>query len=473
MHKPIIFKELSINFKHTTCIDCFSAQVNYGDRIAIIGKNGSGKTSLLNVMLDKLEPSSGAVLIPDDVKITHVAQVIEDHNILSGGQRFNKSLTKAISASPNVLLLDEPTNHLDKKNRKSLMLMLNRFAGTLIIVTHDAELLRHCVGTLWSIEHTSIQIFSGYYDDYRREQQLKKRALEQKLAKLHRDKKQTHESLMQEQHRAAKSKASGKKSIDNRKWPTVVSKAKVGRSEKTSGRKKSAIMQQKDTLLDELNLLNMPETILPTFSLPPTKHANEVLLMINDGKIGYLNNEHLLSNIYLSVSNGERVAIHGANGSGKTTLIKAILDRDNVHKEGEWQVLSRQYIGYLDQHYRNIPKDISVLEALSSYVIDWDTTQCRRHLADFLFKGNDGVNINTNHLSGGERVRLSLAMIAANPPKLLILDEITNNLDIETMSHVKNVIAAYPGAILVISHSDDFLHAIRIDKFINVEEFAT
>ncbi len=132
------------------------------------------------------------------------------------------------------------------------MRMLQSYPGTLIVVSHDTELLRNCIDTLWHIDHGKIHVFSGNYDDYIRELRGRRASIEQELARLDRQKKDMHHDLMKEQKRAAKSKTKGEKSIHQRKWPTVVSNAKAGRAEETSGRKKSAIDHKKQDLTDRL-----------------------------------------------------------------------------------------------------------------------------------------------------------------------------------------------------------------------------
>ena len=175
-----------------------------------------------------------------------------------------------------------------------------------------------------------------------------------------------------------------------------------------------------------------------------------------------------MQGIHLSLSSNEKMAITGDNGSGKTSLLKAILDDATVIKTGEWVLPKQDDIGYLDQHYTNVSSDKSVLQLLSECVPEWHATEVRRHLSDFLFRGNDSVNTLACHLSGGEKARLSLALIAAKPPKLLILDEITNNLDLETLEHVTQILKSYPAAMMVISHDKNFLADIDIDTTIEL-----
>ncbi|MDQ5899648.1 MAG: transporter ATP-binding protein, partial [Pseudomonadota bacterium] len=267
MHKPILINDLGLSFPQKSCFANFNAKIRFGNRIAIIGNNGSGKSTLLKILQGKQEPSHGEIIIPADVIFGYVPQVIEDFNSLSGGERLQKSLTKALALEPNVLILDEPTNHLDRLSRKSLMRMLQGYAGTLIIVSHDAELLRHCINILWHINKGEIHSFSGNYDDYLAEFELHRTSIEQELAKTSRQKKEMHQSLMKEQQRAVTSRAKGEKSIAKRKWPTIVSKTKVLRSQETSGKKKARIEGKKQDLIDKLSSLQSGEKIIPKFSL--------------------------------------------------------------------------------------------------------------------------------------------------------------------------------------------------------------
>jgi ATPase subunit of ABC transporter with duplicated ATPase domains len=201
----IQLKNLSLSFPHKTCFEDFSTDIYDGNRIAIIGRNGSGKSSLLEMIKD----------IPADINIGYVLQIIEDFDNLSGGQRFNKSLTKALSKSPDLLLLDEPTNHLDQSNRKSLIRMLNSYPGILIIASHDLELLNNYIDILWHINDGTITKFIGNYDDYMHELQAQRTSITKELSRLERQKDSMHLSLMKEQARASKSRKKGENLLAN------------------------------------------------------------------------------------------------------------------------------------------------------------------------------------------------------------------------------------------------------------------
>ena len=139
-----------------------------------------------------------------------------------------------------------------------------------------------------------------------------------------------------------------------------------------------------------------------------------MVVQISNGSVGYCEGQPLLSGIALSLACGERIAITGDNGSGKSTLIKAILGDESVYKTGDWHVIKREDIGYLDQHYGTLNPDKTVLETIADLVPNWPHAEVRRHLNDFLFRKNEEVNSPVSTLSGGEKARLSLAQIAAN-----------------------------------------------------------
>ena len=259
-----------------------------------------------------------------------------------------------------------------------------------------------------------------------------------------------------------------KKSIEQRKWPTVVSKAKALRAEKTSGQKKLAIDKKKQNLTKQLSDLRLPEIILPKFSLTTDTIGSGNLLSISGADIGYSKDKIILKNVNITLAGKERVAICGRNASGKSTLLKAILDQGQILKTGSWHLPRPEHIGYLDQHYSNLNPDLSIIEHIQELKPDWHEIDVRRHLNDFLFRKNEEVMQLVANLSGGEKARASLSLIAALTPRLLILDEITNHLDLETKEHVIQVLKEYPGAMMVISHEEDFLKAIGIDHIYKI-----
>lgn len=466
-HNPIQIKNLSLSFPNITCFEDFTTLIKYASRIAIIGRNGSGKSTLLKVLQGIVAPTDGTIKIPDGAKIGYIPQEIYEFDTLSGGQRLNAALTIVLSDAPNILLLDEPTNHLDRHNRTSLLRMIKAFHGTLIVVSHDPELLRDYIDTIWHIDNNKVHVFAGNYDDYIRGIHSQRNSIEHELAHLNRQKKDMHNSLMKEQQRAAKSKASGIKKLENKRWMKSTTDLKAMKAEKSQGGKLKTIDNRKHELIKKMSNLRLPEIIVPTFSLSTMDAGERTILAISEGSVGYDPLKPILENISLQLSAHDRIALIGDNGSGKSTILKGILGDPKIFKNGTWYVPKSANIGYLDQHYATLNPEISVLESIAELVPAWSHIEIRRHLNDFLFRKNHETNILVKYLSGGEKARLSLAIIAAKTPSLLLLDEITNNLDLESREHVIEVLYNYPGAMIVISHDDDFLNAIGVeDKLI-------
>jgi len=445
-HRPILIQDLTLSFAHKVCFENFSTTIHPGDRIAVIGQNGSGKSHLMRMLMSSAAPA----------KIGYVPQIVEEHGALSGGERFNKALSLALSLDPDLLCLDEPTNHLDSHNRHSLMRMLDRYRGTLIVITHDVELLRRGFDHLWHLHDQRVKVTRGSYDDYLDRQRSIREGLEGDLSTLKAERRQNHQDLMRDQERAKKKKIHGEKKYDGDK---LALRSAQGRGQLTTNKNRKRLAGNKDSILTALHDLRIPEIIRPTFTLSAAENTSRTpLVHVQDGVVGY--SQPFLKDLYLQLSSGERLWITGANGSGKTTLVRAILDDPQVNREGKWSVPRREEIGYLDQHYTCLRQELSALEELQMDAPHLKLSELREHLNRYLLRKNEEVTIKSRFLSGGEKVRLALAKIGAKTPKLLILDELTNNLDLETRAHVIQVLREFPGAMIVISHDSDFVQEI-------------
>jgi ATPase subunit of ABC transporter with duplicated ATPase domains len=464
MHKPIFLNHISLYFPNKICFEDFSAQIHPGSRIAIIGNNGSGKSILLKIIKGDITPSEGNVKNNQNIIFGYVPQLICEYEGLSGGEKFNKALSAVISQRPDILLLDEPTNHLDLKNRKSLIKMLNFYKSTLIVVSHDVELLRNSIDTLWHIDNGQIKISHGKYDDYYNTILQQRHDIENELNSLAKEKKETRKALMKEQERAKKSKQRGERLVEQKKWLPAVGDLKANYATRAAGKKSSSLTNRREALSECLSNLRLPEIIKPTFSLTAKDIGSKTIVYISNGQIGY-EDKIILSNINLSVSGREHFAIVGDNGSGKTTLMKAILNDSQIIKTGDWDLPNISDIGYLDQHYNSLDNSKTVLEALIDLAPNKAYAELRDLLNSFLFKKNEEINKKVLLLSGGERTRLALAKISLQTPKLLLIDEITNNIDLETKEHVAQVLKEYPGAMIIISHDSAFLEAINISHY--------
>lgn len=455
---------ISLYFSHKTCFSDFTTTIAWGQRIAITGDNGTGKSSLLRIVQGELAPSEGQLIRPPELGIGYVGQIQEQETSFSGGQRVNLALSRALGNARDLLLLDEPTNHLDAENRRSLTRMLNNYDGSVLLVTHDAVLMDQVCDTVWHIGGGRISIFQGRYTDFLAQQRLQNEAIEKQFTRLKHAQQDAHKTLMQEQERASHAKQRGIQSIQRSKWATIKSPAKLARGNTTAGHKRAELRQQRENLVAQSAQLVRDIIIEPQFHLTHAIKSSSHLVQISDGSVGYDNS--ILTGLFLTQKQEERIALSGRNGSGKSTLARAIMGDANLKRTGDWYLPAQQDIGYLDQHYANLNPQQTVLESLADVAPTWAELALRRHLSDFLFRQNGAVDVRVGRLSGGEKARLSLARIAARPPQLLILDELTNNLDRRVRQHVIEILQDYPGAMLLISHDEDFLRQLgRIRVF--------
>lgn len=464
----MVIKNICAAFGLKVLFDGFSASVPYGSKIALIGRNGAGKTALIKILAGLAEPAEGEVFFDPASTRAYVPQTVEDHHELSGGQRFNKALSAALAQNPDILLLDEPTNHLDKQNRASLMQMLKRFEGTLIVVSHDSELLNNLVQTLWHIDGGEVKIFNGNFDNYMAEIKNLRRSLEGELEELSKEKKSAHKALMREQARAKNSRAHGEKAAQTGKWVPIIAGGMKRAAQNTAGAKNKNLRARREDLAHKISSLYIPEIIIPKFSITAGLAERSTILSVTNGSAAY-GEKTVLQNINLSLTGTERMALTGNNGSGKTTLVRAIMQDAAVSTTGDWFLPKRADIGYLDQHYTPLPPEQTALQIIQAALPARTHAEMRDFLNNFLFRKQEEVNTPAAHLSGGEKARLSLALIAARTPKLLILDEVTNNVDFETKEHIIQVLRAYPAALIVISHEQSFLDEINIEKYVNLK----
>lgn len=464
MHKPLRINRLTLSFPQKTCFQDFTTDIRHGSRIAIIGQNGSGKSSLLKLLSGEMDSYEGEVKHPADLVLAYVPQMVADYRTqLSGGQAFNRALSKALSRSPNLLLLDEPTNHLDKINRRALFKLLDNYRETLIIVSHDPQLLRQIVDTLWHIDNGRIRIFAGNYEDYCRELAIQHHVISKTISQLGLQQKKTHHKLMKEQERAKKRKIYGENKYDGDK---LALRSAQGRGQATANKNKKSIAAEKKSLLNQLAQFKRPDIIKPQFIFRAGQVNSNTLLSIRDGAVGY--DKPIIEAINFSLQGNERIAIAGGNGSGKTTFIKAILQA-NLRRSGDWHTPRLEDIGYIDQFYATLSNHHTAFITIQALKSNWTTQEIREHLNRFLFRKNEEINTLVCDLSGGEKARLCLAQIAASPPKLLVLDELCNNLDLVTREHIIQILKEFPAAILAISHDEDFLSAIGMDRFYQIE----
>lgn len=342
----------------------------------------------------------------------------------SGGQRTKIAFIKLLLSKPDILLLDEPTNHLDIKAVEWLEKYLKNYPKAVVIVSHDRMFLDRIVNKVYEIEYGTITKYSGdytYFENKKKEnylKQLKDYEYQQKEIKRLND-------------------------IVNR-FKYKPTKAKMAMSK---------LKQIKRMVkIEEPNKYDL--TTFKTNFEVKKQSGNEVL---NVRKLGIGYNKEL-QNISFSLYKGQKLGIIGENGIGKSTLLKTLVNRiDKIN--GEFNFGYNVEIGYFDQQMALLDSNKTVIDEFSSEFPNLTTTEIRNSLASFMFFGGD-VFKEVNMLSGGEKVRLQLCKILKKCPNLLILDEPTNHMDIIGKESLENLLKAYNGTVIFVSHDRFFVNKI-------------
>ena len=344
----------------------------------------------------------------------------------SGGWRMRVALAAVLFARPDLLLLDEPTNYLDLEGTLWLQDHLARYPHTMIVISHDRDLLDTSVNFILSLEHTKLTLYRGGYSAFeklRNERLL----LDQKAAKKH----EAQRKHLQE-------------FIDR-------FKAKATKARQAQSRVKMLERMQPIAAI----ALN---DVLPINIPAPDKLLSPPIITLNDATVGYEPGRPVLRNISLRIDDDDRIALLGANGNGKSTLVKLIADR-LAPTQGTVVRAPKLKIAYFAQHQLDEldPRD-SLYRHLRALMPDAAESKVRAAAGSLGFSGQT-ADTNVGNLSGGEKARLMLGLATLDKPHLLILDEPTNHLDIDSRAALIEAINDYPGATIIVSHDRHLLDA--------------
>jgi len=499
----VTFESLSHAFGHVALLDHASLVVDSGDRLGLIGRNGTGKSTLLSIIAGELSPDDGALWRAPGLKIARVMQepllaveetvfeavaeglgpvrevIVEYHRIaahladadadvetalarlahlqsaleagdgwraksrvdatlsrldldaetkigtLSGGLRKRVALARALVSEPDLLLLDEPTNHLDIDSIQWLEEALDGFAGALMVVTHDRRFLDRVTRRILELDRGRLSVFEGNYSEYRRRKD---------------------EMLASE-------------AVVNAKFDKVLAQEEVwirkgieARRTRNEGR-----VRRLERLREERSRRR--------------EHLGKVALAISEGdRSGKLVAEFeavsksfgarkVIDGFSGRIQRGDRVGLVGPNGAGKSTFIKLLLGEIQPDA-GSVRLGTKLTVAYFDQFREQLDPEASVADVISPGS-DWiDIGTERKHvmsyLSDFLFSP-ERARSPVKSLSGGERNRLLLARLFARPANLLVLDEPTNDLDVETLELLEALVDEFSGTVVLVSHDRTFL----------------
>ena len=462
-------KNITVAFGGSRLLDRAELSVSAGERLCLVGRNGSGKSTLLKIAAGLLEADAGTRFIQPGATIRYLAQEpdlsgfattrdyveaglnphddpnrsfyllgnlgltgSENPATISGGEARRAALARALAPRPDILLLDEPTNHLDLKAIEWLEGELESAKGALILISHDRRFLENLSrATIWLDRGQTHRLEKGFaaFEDWRDEMLEKEEVERHKL-----------------ERRIAVEEDWLRYGVSGRR------KRNQGRLERLRG-----LRTERREQIRKLGTVKID-------AAEGTGSGNKII----DAKgVSFAYGEHeIVRDFSLRIHRGDRIGIVGPNGAGKTTLLK-LLSGKLLPQKGNVKLGQGLLMGELDQTRSALHPDQSLAASVAdgsgdTIMVAGKPRHVMNYLQDFLFTPSQ-ARTPVKVLSGGERARLLLAKLFAKPSNFLVLDEPTNDLDLETLDLLEEVIADYPGTALVVSHDRDFLDRVATE----------
>jgi len=467
MVAPLLhLKDIRLSFGGSPLLDGTELAVAPRDRLCLVGRNGSGKSTLLKIAANLMEPDSGTRFAQPDATIRYLPQEPdlsgyestsayveaglaegddpdrafyllgslgltgeEQPATLSGGEARRAALARVLAPRPDVLLLDEPTNHLDLPAIEWLESELVGMAGALVLISHDRRFLETLSrATIWLDRGEAHRLergfahFEAWRDEKLAQEEVERHKLERRIA--------------EEEHWM-------------RYGVTARRKRNVGRLERLRGMRKERREQLRS---------------LGNVKMEAAEGASSGTKVIDAKGLGFSYGEReIVKDFSLRIHRGNRIGMVGPNGVGKTTLLKLLTGALQPQK-GNVKLGQGLLMATLDQGRSKLHPEQSLAAAVTdgsgdTVMVAGKPRHVMNYLQDFLFTPQQ-ARTPVKVLSGGERARLLLAKLFATPSNFLVLDEPTNDLDLETLDLLEEVIADYPGTALIVSHDRDFLDRV-------------
>jgi ATP-binding cassette subfamily F protein 3 len=490
----LMIENLSVRIAGRLLLENASVRVPAGARVGLVGRNGTGKSTLFNVITGDIAAESGHVTVRPRARIGRLAQEapngpdslvdvvlkadteraallaeaetatdplrigeihmrladIDAHSAparaaailaglgfsaadqqrpvseFSGGWRMRVALAAVLFSEPDLLLLDEPTNYLDLEGTLWLEDHLSRYPRTVIIISHDRDLLDNAVDSILHLENSKLTFYHGGYSSFEK-QRREKLILDQKLAK--------------------------KQEAQRKHLQAFVDRFRAKATKARQAQSRLKMLAKMEPIAAAVN-----DEVLPIIIPEPEKLLSPPIIALDGVSVGYEPNKPVLRNLSLRIDDDDRIALLGANGNGKSTLVKLLSNR-LAPMGGKITRADKLKIAYFAQHQLDeLRPQESVYEHVRRLMPDAPESKVRARAGQIGFSGTR-ADTKADNLSGGEKARLMLGLATFGGPNLVILDEPTNHLDIDSRAALIEAINDYKGAVILVSHDRYLLEA--------------
>ncbi len=491
----ILLNNITKEYGSKTVLDDVTLTFYDGERVAIIGNNGVGKSTLLNIITGEIKPDAGNISSTDTVAYLKQSSELDLHEIfdeiskkelansfeielkklgvkqditlskerldkLSPGERTKIALAFCMAKEPSVLVLDEPTNHLDQKGKSLLVDYLNEFFGTIIFVSHDKDFIDQIAQKVVELKDGKIEEYYGNYSSYVEQKENEQLAIKRNYEKNRKEQKEIKEKMKRFQEYAKKADAGKHQKSAERagvKFDRGLRADVV--SSKFSRRAKDQMEKLKNKIEEDVE---KPEReVKIRYNLKKEDFKTRFLYVAeNLGK--RFGNNVLYENANFTIENGDKIALLGDNGAGKSTLVNILLgleDYDGLLRTSPSvkPVLMKQDVYDLDE---NLTINEMSQQKDKEYRTSFITNLCSMNIDKSRF------DTKIKNLSSGEKMRIKLCEIILSDFNFLILDEPTNHLDILNKDYLQKALSGFEGTLLIISHDKSFLDGLTNKKII-------
>ncbi|MGR3762868.1 ribosomal protection-like ABC-F family protein [Rossellomorea sp. NS-SX7] len=445
-----------------------NGSVQEGDVIGVIGRNGTGKSTLLNLIHGDIKPTEGqvgwlqsgltinmvvqemeeyssGVVTPAEVKLLEKWQVPpHDFSQLSGGEKLKARLAKGFAWNADLLLLDEPTNHLDQESLELLTKQIKEYRGTIILVSHDRYFLDEAVSKIWSLEHGRMIEHKGNYSSYMEAREQKRLTQQREYEKQQKMVKRIEDQMRELTSWSQKAHAQSTKQEGYKEYYRVQAK-------RTDSQVKSK-QKRLERELEKAKVERVEEDHQVRFSINSVHKMGKRFLEVKDLSKSF-DGRALFSDANFTIGHGDKVSIAGPNGSGKTTLLKVIMGQE-VADGDVWMSPSAE-IGYLTQEVFDLPLDETPEQLFHQETFEerGRVQTLMKHLGFMASQWREPIR----DMSMGERVKCKLMKYILEERDVLILDEPTNHLDLPSREQLEKTLDQYNGTLIVVSHDRYFV----------------